>query len=350
MGRRPLSTEGADLSSRRDKEDRATDSTRHVFGPVASGRLGLSLGLDLLGARICTFDCLYCEAGVTEALTTARKPYVPARRILGELADWKAAGHGLPDAVTLGGLGEPCLNTDCGEIIAGARELFPDVPVAVLTNSSLLSDPDVRSALSGADIVLPSMDTLVTAEYQCLNRPHKSLGLEAIRQGLLDFRAGFAGSIFLEILLVAGQNDSAENLELLRDFCRELAPTRVDVVTLSRPGAHPGAKAVAGDVLARFREVLGAVRPVPSAPSGGGHGPAGFWGDIAARAPRDPGLTDEDLAARIAASVARRPQTAAGLATALGLPVPRIQSALDALLRTGAVRRERSGQDIFYSG
>lgn len=345
-----MSTEGAGLSSRRDKEDRATDSTRHVFGPVASGRLGLSLGLDLLGARICTFDCLYCEAGVTETLTTARKPYVSARRILGELADWKAAGHGRPDAVTLGGLGEPCLNTDCGEIIAGARKLFPDVPVAVLTNSSLLSDPDVRSALSGADIVLPSMDTLVLAEYRRLNRPHQTLGLDAIRQGLLDFRSGFAGAIFLEILLVAGQNDSAENLELLREFCRELAPTRVDVVTLSRPGAYPGARAVAGDVLARFREALGAARPVPPAPRADGHGPAGLLGDGAARAPRDPGPTDEDLAARIAASVARRPQTAAGLALALGLPVPRIRSALDALVRTGAVRRERSGQDIFYSG
>ncbi len=348
MGRRPLSTEGADLSSRRDKEDRATDSKRHVFGPVGSGRLGLSLGLDLLGARICTFDCLYCEAGKTEALTTARRPYVPARRILAELAAWKAAGHGLPDAITLGGLGEPCLNTDCGEIIAGAKELFPDVPVAVLTNSSLLSEPDVRAALSRADIVLPSMDTLVEGEYRRLNRPHESIGLETLRQGLLDFRAGFDGAVFLEILLLAGINDTAENLALLRDFCRQLRPARVDVVTMTRPGAHPGATAVAADVLARFREALSAARPDPAATRAEGHGPTA----LAARTPRDaePSGATEDIAARIAASVARRPQTAPGLAAALGLPLGQVQAVLSALERSGTVRRERSGDDTFYSG
>jgi len=329
---------------RRDKEDRATKPQQYVFGPVGSGRLGLSLGLDLLGARICTFDCLYCEAGATEALTTRRKPYVAARRILDELAAWKAAGHPAPEAVTLGGMGEPCLNTDCGDIIAGARELFPDVPVAVLTNSSLLPDPDVRKALGLADIVLPSMDTLVEAEYQRLNRPHRDIGLEAVRRGLLDFRAGFGGAIFLEILLLAGINDTGENLRLLREFCDELGPTRVDVVTMSRPGAHPGATAVAGEVLTRFRESLGAASPAASARPDG-HGPAA----LAARAGRD-GETPEALAARIAASVARRPQTAMGLAKALGVAVGRIQQALDALERTGTVRREDAGHDIFYSG
>ncbi len=321
---------------RRDKEDRATDPLRYVFGPVGSGRLGLSLGLDLLGARICTFDCLYCEAGATEALTTARKPYVSARRILDELAAWKAAGHADPDAVTLGGLGEPCLNTDCGEIIAGAKKLFPHVPVAVLTNSSLLPDPEVREALAGADIVLPSMDTLVAAEYRLVNRPHPDIDLASIRQGLLDFRAGYCGRIFLEILLVAGDNDSEENLALLREFCAELSPDRVDVVTMSRPGAHPGATAVPQATLARFKDALGART---AAPAVSGYGPTA----LAAR-------QTEDLAARIAASVARRPQTAAGLAGALGVPLDRIEQALGELTRAGIVRREASGNDIFYSG
>jgi wyosine [tRNA(Phe)-imidazoG37] synthetase (radical SAM superfamily) len=324
---------------RRDKEDRATDSLRYVFGPVGSGRLGLSLGLDLLGARICTFDCLYCEAGITEALTTVRKPYVSARRILDELTAWKAAGHGLPDVVTLGGMGEPCLNADCGEIIAGAKELFPDVPVAVLTNSSLLPDPDVRAALSRADIILPSMDTLVEAEYRRVNRPHPDITLTALRQGLLDFRAGYDGAIFLEVLLLAGINDTSENLALLRDYCRELRPSRVDVVTMSRPGAHPGATGVSKAVLDHFRQALGAP-PVPSAAAAPvGHGPTAL---VACAA--------KELSARIAASVRRRPQTAAGLAAAFGVPVATVEQALDALMRTGSVRSERSGHDIFYSG
>ncbi|MFP5257584.1 MAG: radical SAM protein [Acidobacteriota bacterium] len=325
---------------REGKEEQATNPLQYVFGPVRSGRLGVSLGLDLLGARICTFDCLYCEAGVTEALTTARKPYVSARRILDELAAWKAASHALPDVVTLGGLGEPCLNADLGEIIAGAKELFPDIPVAVLTNSSLLPDPDVRGALLAADIVLPSMDTLVEAEYRLINRPHADIGLDAIRQGLLDFRASYGGSIFLEVLLLAGINDTAANLDLLRVFCRELAPERVDVVTMSRPGAHRGAAAVSRETLARFRQALGGV-PEADARAGAedGHGPAALASRHA-----------QELAARIAASVARRPQTEEGLATGLGVPVEHVRQALRALLRDGAVRKERANDDFFYSG
>lgn len=324
---------------RRDKEDRATDASRSIFGPVVSGRLGLSLGLDLLGARICTFDCLYCEAGPTEALVATRKPYVPAERLLGELAAWKAAGHPRPDAVTLGGLGEPTLNADCGAVIAGAKELFPDVPVAVLTNSSLLSDPAVRDELRLADIVLPSMDTLVAAEYRRLNRPHAGIDLATLRRGLLEFRAGYDGSLYLEVLLAAGINDSEENLALLQTYCRELAPTRVDVVTLSRPGAYHEARAVSGEVLRRFRQALGVVPISPDPARGEGHGPAA----LAAR-------RTDDLPARLVASVSRRPQTAAALAAALGQPVPVVQAALDALEASGAVHRRTDGQENFYSG
>jgi wyosine [tRNA(Phe)-imidazoG37] synthetase (radical SAM superfamily) len=322
---------------RRDKEDRATDHLRYVFGPVASGRLGRSLGLDGLGGRICTFDCLYCEAGATEALTTARKPYVPATRLLGELAAWKAAGHPDPDVVTLGGLGEPCLNTECAPILAGAGEILAGVPTAVLTNSSLLSDPEVRRALARADIVLPSMDTLVAAEFFRLNRPHPDLSLAGIRQGLLDFRAEYAGRIFLEVLLVAGINDTEENLALLREFCRELSPDRVDVTTMSRPGAHAGAAAVPRATLARFRDALGAPATGPVEP---GHGPSA---QVCAATP-------DSLAATIAASVRRRPQTVAGLAKALGVPPCRVEKALAELLRADAVRREDLDHDIFYSG
>ena len=322
------------------KEDQATNPLQYVFGPVRSGRLGASLGLDLLGARICTFDCLYCEAGVTEALTTVRKPYVSARRILDELAAWKAAGHAMPDVVTLGGLGEPCLNSELGDIIAATKELFPDIPVAVLTNSSLLPDPDVRGALSAADMVLPSMDTLVAAEYQLLNRPHAAIGLDAIRQGLLDFRASYGGSIFLEVLVLAGVNDSAANLDLLQGFCRELRPERVDVVTMSRPGAHRGAAAVSRETLARFRDALGGrEQPAVAADAGDGHGPAALIS-----------RQSQELAARIAASVARRPQTEAQLAAGLGVPVEPVRQALAALVRANAVRQERAGDDFFYSG
>ncbi len=94
---------------------------KHLFGPVLSSRLGRSLGLDLLGGRICSFDCVYCECGPTDLLTRKRKPYVPAADLMAELDQWLARGHTAPDHVTLGGRGEPGLNTDMGEIIRGVR-------------------------------------------------------------------------------------------------------------------------------------------------------------------------------------------------------------------------------------
>ncbi len=98
----------------------------HVFGPVASGRLGRSLGLDLLGGRVCSMDCLYCEVGATDVHTCERAPYVPARVLLDELARWRDAEAAIRlDHVTLGGSGEPCLNSDLARIIAGCRDILP---------------------------------------------------------------------------------------------------------------------------------------------------------------------------------------------------------------------------------
>jgi wyosine [tRNA(Phe)-imidazoG37] synthetase (radical SAM superfamily) len=304
---------------------------RYVFGPVSSGRLGRSLGVDPLGARICSFDCLYCEAGRTDALTALRRVYAPAETVLAELAAWKAEGHELPDVVTLGGLGEPTLSRECGRIIAGTKALFPRLPVAVLTNASMLSDPEVRADLAEADMVLPSMDSLVEAEFRRINRPHPAIPLAGIRRGLLDFRVGYRGLIFLEILLLAGVNDSDANLEALTAFRAELNPDRVDVVTMSRPGAYGEAKAVDAATLARFREALGGT-PAPRRAA------AGSSGD----------RTAEGVGQGIEASLARRPQTAAGLASALGVPLPRVAETLAMMERDGRLRRHVMGGDTFF--
>jgi wyosine [tRNA(Phe)-imidazoG37] synthetase (radical SAM superfamily) len=308
---------------------------RHVFGPVLSSRLGRSLGLDPLGARICSFDCLYCEAGATQSLTIRRHPYVPADVVLAELTDWKAAGHEPPEALTLGGMGEPCLSSECGRIIAGAKRLFPQVPVAVLTNASLLTNPEARADVAAADMVLPSMDTLVEREFHRLNRPHADLRLDDIRQGLLTFRAGYPGLIFLEILLVDGINDSEANLSALRAFCRELKPDRVDVVTMTRPGAHGGAAPVNAATLARFRRVLGGAEDSPRPDRNASAKDSGADLPIA-------------LARSIEASLARRPQTANGLAAALGAPLARVDGALEEMERAGHLRRHAMGTEVFF--
>ena len=304
----------------------------HVFGPVMSGRLGRSLGLDLLGSKICTLDCVYCEVGATRVLTRERGAYVPARHLLDELARWKEKAGGLAlDFVTLGGSGEPCLNREMGDILAGARELIPDTPTAVLTNSTLLDDPEVRAALALADVVLPSLDTLVPGEFKAVNRPHAELSLEGLARGLLDFRAGFAGRLYLEVLLVAGMNDTPDNLEALADFVPRLRPDRVDVVTMTRPGTLPTARPLDPAALARWRKAL-AAHPGSGGP-GQGATPAQASPDQGERG----GLRFAELKDMVASSLSRRPQTAPQLAQALGVPQRLVDSALAELAASGRI-------------
>jgi wyosine [tRNA(Phe)-imidazoG37] synthetase (radical SAM superfamily) len=312
-----------------------------IFGPVRSGRLGASLGLDLLGAKICSFDCLYCEVGATRALTRVRKPYVPADKLLGELAYWLFRPHPEFEVVTLGGMGEPTLNSDLGRIIKGVRELTPGLPVAVLTNSSLMHDPQVRTELALADIVLPSMDTLVPLEFAAINKPADGATLMDARRGLLEFRQLYSGKIFLEVLLLTGVNDSEENLDRLRAFCAELAPDRVDVVTMTRPGAYPQAIPAPVATLERFRRALGpSGSKIPEVPEKSRH-----------FAPTLDNPADEELQAlsiRVLDSLARRPQTVDALAAALDVGIRPLKNLLDDLAERGLVRPASHGGETFY--
>jgi len=286
-------------------------------------------------------NCVYCESGPLVRLTVDRAPYVPAADLLDELARWEAArvaaGQPRPDVVTLGGMGEPTLNSDLPQIIAGARAILPGVPVAVLTNASLLTDPAVRAELMAVDIVLPNMDSLLPAEFAAVNRPHPSVLPVAVAEGIRAFRAEFPGRVWLEVLLVAGVNDSAENLALLDIYCRALAPHRVDVVTLSRPGTEANARAVSADTLALWRERLGRrcaewrgnIAQALASSRENRQEPGGDTDSVS----RDPAL------ARLAilASLSRRPQTAGQLAQALLVSEQSVQEALSTLLAQGAI-------------
>lgn len=332
------------------------ESYKYIFGPVLSGRLGRSLGLDLLGGRICSMNCVYCESGPLATLTLKRAPYVPAAALLDELARWEAAraakGEARPDVITLGGLGEPTLNSDLPRIIAGVRRIAPGVPVAVLTNASLMTDETVRGELLASDIVLPSLDSLLGSEFAAVNRPHPGLNALDIAEGIRSFRARFAGRVWLEVLLVAGVNDSAENLDALELYCRALAPHRVDVVTLSRPGTEDEAKAVDAATLTRWRERLAATA-TRSEPAAQATEALAYTGekrqgleDGAVSGPRD----TAQLRAALLASLTRRPQTAGQLAQALLVPEQSVHMALEGLLAQGEIAaRQQDGATYFQA-
>lgn len=295
---------------------------KYIFGPVFSSRLGISLGVDLVGANICSFDCLYCESGKTEIKTVDRSAYVSPDKIMQELEAWFEQASQELDHITLGGPGEPCLNSSLGDIIISIKKSYPDIPLAVLTNASMLSRSQVRNELLQADVVLPSLDTMVEEEFIKLNRPHPEIRLAEVVQGLLDFKKEYPGKIFLEVLLVPGINDSNANYRLLRDFRNSLRPDRVDIAAMSRPGAYLFAQKNNSLSLDEWRREFSSPPAVWTKPK------------IKNSAVKNP---QAGLREKIAASIKRRPQTPNQLSTALGADINNVLSALKQMQTTGEV-------------
>jgi len=140
------------------------DGFRYVYGPVPSRRLGRSLGIDLVPFKTCTYDCVYCQLGRTTNKTVARKEYIAVEDVLVEMERKLVVGPD-PDFISLAGSGEPTLNAGIGDLILEIKKLTR-IPVAVLTNGSLLWMPKVQEALMAADLVLPSPDSdYITRKY-----------------------------------------------------------------------------------------------------------------------------------------------------------------------------------------
>ena len=212
---------------------------RHLFGPVPSRRLGSSLGVDLVPHKICTLDCVYCECGAPTSLTVDRREFVPFSEVIEELDEFFSHNQ-MPDYVTFSGSGEPTLNSRIGDVIDHIKDRHPSLPVAVLTNGTLMGDPGVRLELSRADLVLPSLDAATESAFHRINRPHPSLTVAEHIRGLKDFQREFSGEIMLEVFILPGFNDDRENLDSLRAALSEIKPHHVQLNTLDRPGAVEG--------------------------------------------------------------------------------------------------------------
>ncbi|HZV45977.1 MAG TPA: radical SAM protein [Thermodesulfovibrionales bacterium] len=218
---------------------------KYVYGPVPSRRLGFSLGLDLVPYKTCTLDCIYCQLGRTTQKTAARNLYAPTADILEEIKE--AVKHKKRiDYITISGSGEPTLNSGIGALIKKVKA-FTTIPVAVLTNGTLLFMEDVQKDLLDADIVLPSLDAASLQVFRRVNRPHHSLKIEAILDGLKKFRKLYHGQIWLEIMLIKGFNDNAEELLSLRNAVSEIQPDMVYLNTVVRPPAEIYAKPLRSD-------------------------------------------------------------------------------------------------------
>jgi wyosine [tRNA(Phe)-imidazoG37] synthetase (radical SAM superfamily) len=230
--------------------------TKHcVYGPVPSRRLGFSLGVDLVPYKVCSYDCIYCQLGRTREKTIERKPYIEAGRILDQL--YERLGNGVrPDYISLAGSGEPTLNSDMGMLIHHIKK-HVEIPVAVLTNGSLLGDRGVQESIMEADVVLPSLDAHHQGGFEAINRPHPEIGFQAMVDGLIDFRKTYGGEIWLEVFLLEGINSTDADAIAFKQWIERIDPQKVHINTAVRPSAEPFARKVSQEDMARFCKILG---------------------------------------------------------------------------------------------
>jgi wyosine [tRNA(Phe)-imidazoG37] synthetase (radical SAM superfamily) len=212
----------------------------YLYGPVPSRRLGLSLGVDIVPAKVCTLDCIYCQLGRTTDKTVQRKAFVPLDAVLRELREKLARGV-KADFVTISGSGEPTLNAEFGELIDRIREITR-IPVALITNGTLLHCEDVRRDCGKADVVLPSLDAGDEQTFQKVNRPHTSISIEKLVSGLVKFREEFEGQIWLEVFFVDRINTDAEQIAKIGRLIQRIRPDKVQLNTAVRPTAEPEAR------------------------------------------------------------------------------------------------------------
>lgn len=224
---------------------------KYVFGPVPSRRLGVSLGIDLVEAKTCNLNCIYCECGGNLKTYSERLDYVDIEEVKGELI--KALKDIKPDFITFSGSGEPTLNKSIGRLIEWVKENTP-YKVAVITNSTTLKMDGVIEDLSRADVILPSLDAVSEDVFLRMNRPHSSLKSMDIIEGLRKLSKDYTGEIYLEIFITPGVNDTPDELQKFAGFLREVSFTGIQLNTLARPGAVEWIKPATFERLREIKE------------------------------------------------------------------------------------------------
>ena len=229
----------------------------YVYGPVPSRRLGRSLGVSPIPPKTCSYNCIYCQLGRTDKLQVKREVFYPKEDILSDIENVvKVVNSANLDYITFVGDGEPTLCKDLGWLIGQCKEKW-QIPVAVITNGSLLFMEDVRQDLKNSDVVLPSLDAGNEMVYRKVNRPHGSIGFEEMLQGQVDFRKKYSGEIWLEVMLVKDVNDSDKSLMEMNDAIEQIKPDRIYISVPIRPPAKPGVRPPEPGRIIRAHEIFG---------------------------------------------------------------------------------------------
>ena len=298
---------------------------RYLFGPVRSRRLGRSLGIDLVPSKVCSWDCPYCQVGATSNRTVERREYVPTEAVLAEFRDWMGR-DGQADCVTLAGSGEPTLHSGFGDILRTIRRVSP-LKRVLLSNGSLFGLPEVRAAAVAADVAKATLSAWDDESLASLHQPHASLHFHDFMQGLVAFRADFQGEYWLEVFVVPGVNDTADQLRRVAALAADIRPDRIQLNTAVRPTRDGLTLPVPAWRLSELAELFTplaevvASHTVPGNVNGGGGGG---------------GLSEEQLLALIR----RHPSSVEELSAATCKPVAEIEGMVEVLIRAGRLRVE----------
>jgi wyosine [tRNA(Phe)-imidazoG37] synthetase (radical SAM superfamily) len=204
-----------------------------AFGPVPSRRLGISLGVNVVPRKTCTYNCVYCQLGKTTNLTVERRVYTHTDVIVDAVIE-RLDQAPSTEYVTFIGDGEPTLALNLQEIIEGISDRWSG-RLALLTNGSLLWKSDVRDAASKCDVVLPTMSAGDEYTFGKLHRPHRDISFEKYVQGLRDLVREYSGATWAEVMLVRGLNDHVESLRRIGELVGDIEPAEIHLTAPIRP-------------------------------------------------------------------------------------------------------------------
>jgi wyosine [tRNA(Phe)-imidazoG37] synthetase (radical SAM superfamily) len=292
----------------------------------------MSLGVDLVPKKVCSLNCIYCEVGHTTKLTTERKEYILYDKVIRELNHYFVNNHA-SDYITFSGSGEPTLNSKTGDVLQYIKQNWSNIPVAVLTNGTLLFDKKVRNELMDANVVLPSLDAATEITFGKINRPAKELTVKKYIQGLIDFRNEFSGQIWLEVFIVPGYNDNINDLKALKKAFKDIQSNRIQLNTLDRPGT------VADIHAARYEDLKNIVDN---------------WDldnvEIISSAPSRKNIQSyrKDIESAILETISRRPCTLDDLSQILGKHINEVNKYLDVIEADGKIEPIDQERGVFY--
>ncbi len=231
---------------------------KHVFGPVPSRRLGISLGVDLVLSKSCNLNCIFCECGATKKIQLERQRFKDMNEILNEiqsvLKDIK------PDYITFSGSGEPTLSLDLGNISKAIKEdLKYKGKICLITNSLLLANEQVTKELKYIDLIVPTLNTLKQDIFEKIVRPDYKTSVEEIKKGFINLNnSNYKGKIWIEIFILENINDSEENFIEIANFLNSenIRYDKIQLNTIDRVGAERDLKAISFDKILKAKRIL----------------------------------------------------------------------------------------------